>query len=133
MGIRTIRRVALTYLALLTLLLLVRNPLALIRQVPPLLDAFLTVSAVTHLMTFTVLAFLMLASRWPVPGWRLFAYLAAYACATEGLQYFFPPRKMELVDVIQDLLGLALGAVLWSAVEWWQSASSSAPGCESSK
>jgi hypothetical protein len=66
-----------------------------------------------HLVCFTLLAIGVQASRFP---WRreiLLAVLIGYALAAEALQYFVPPRQVELEDFALNLSGLVLGTVLW--------------------
>ena len=113
------RRLCLVYWAVLTILLLTRNPLYWFRAAPPLLKTYRLFDSVTHLVAFTILAFLMLAARWPVSHRRLFAWLAVYAFVTEALQSLIPPRRTDAIDFIEDLIGLGLGAVIWLAADWW--------------
>jgi len=43
----------------------------------------------------------------------LIGLLVVYAFGVETLQWFFPPRKVELLDYLENLLGLALGTAIW--------------------
>jgi len=60
-----------------------------------------------------LLALLVHLSRTPVRGWWLAGLLMVYAIATELLQSLVPNRTVELTDLIENLLGLAAGTVLW--------------------
>ena len=39
--------------------------------------------------------------------------LVAYALLTEGLQAIIPDRTVELLDLIENLFGLAAGTAIW--------------------
>jgi len=64
-----------------------------------------------HLASFCVLSVLTLAARWPIPRWGLVVLLAAYGGTTEIAQSFLPPRSAEWTDWLQDIVGIAIGAV----------------------
>jgi hypothetical protein len=68
-----------------------------------------------HVVLFTALSFLGVASRWPFPRTTLACLLAGYALATEGLQAFIPPRTPELADVAENVLGIAAGFAIYAA------------------
>jgi VanZ family protein len=65
-----------------------------------------------HLMSFCLLSILTLAARWPIPRWALIVFLLAYGGTTEIAQSFLPPRSAEWTDWFQDIVGIAIGAVL---------------------
>jgi VanZ family protein len=68
-----------------------------------------------HILGFATLAFL---SHWAWPGrtTHALAALLAYGCLIEVLQSFTPDRSAELADVVADGVGLAIGAVIATAV-----------------
>jgi len=70
-----------------------------------------------HLMFFTVLSVLVHATRWPKrPWWPLIALLVVYGITTETLQLFVPHRTARVMDAIENILGIALGAgIYWLA------------------
>ena len=69
-----------------------------------------------HFAAFTVLGILVAASRIPVRRARLAGLLVTYAIGIELLQLLSPPRSVELLDVIENLLGLGAGVALWRLV-----------------
>ena len=104
-----------SYWLFLTVLLLVPNPAAVVglRKVP----TFPWGDIGIHFTAFTILALVVHFSRWPKSfGWTI-VVLLAYGIATESLQYFVPPRCVELKDYIENILGIAFG----SGVFWWLS------------
>ena len=102
----------LLYTAILTFLLVTRRPHDF---VPPLrAQAFL--DAWAHLIAFTILAFLAALARTKKPLWLIAAALVAYGAGTEILQGFTATRTPEWKDLIQDVVGVALGTPLgWGA------------------
>jgi uncharacterized membrane protein YccC len=67
-------------------------------------------------VAFLTLTLVTLFVRWPKrPGW-LVMLPAAYALLSEGLQHFFPPRSVQLVDLGENLLGIVLGTGLYWVV-----------------
>jgi hypothetical protein len=107
---RLFRVACAVYGVALTVLLLVPDPAALlgIERTPGTASG-----RGTHLLFFTLLAFLVWASRWPVRRRLLAGLLITYAVATEGLQWFVPLRTVELPDLVENLLGLAAGTAIW--------------------
>jgi hypothetical protein len=108
-----VRSACVAFWLLLTLLLLSPDPRALLgleswANWPP-------GSKAAHIICFTLLAILAHLSRPPLSRTPLLAALAAYAVATEGLQYFVPNRAPRIGDVALDLLGLAIGTTLLHA------------------
>jgi len=68
---------------------------------------------VGHLLFFMVASALLAASaRTARVRTILLVSLAGMAFAVEGLQYLLNPIEMEWHDVANDLLGVALGAIL---------------------
>lgn len=113
------RTISLVYLAFLTLLLVVRNPLDWFGQQELIVTAFQLVGFIVHFVTFVILAFLMLMARWPLQNTVLIGLLAVYAAFTELIQGPIPNRCPQWGDFIQDLGGLAVGAVLWLIATRW--------------
>ena len=107
---RLVRFICAAYWPLLTVLLLVPDPLALfgIRRVPSVSKGM-----GVHFLCFSVLGFLVLASRLRVQRVLLALLLIGYATATELLQSLVPRRTVEPRDLIENLLGLAAGAIIW--------------------
>lgn len=67
-----------------------------------------------HFLAFAILAFLVHTSRWPRSVTRTsLAVLLLYAVAIESLQWFSPPRTVELKDYANNLLGMAAGTGLY--------------------
>jgi hypothetical protein len=105
--------VCLGYWVLLTVLLLVPNPAAVVG-----LDAvpiFPWGKFGVHLLAFTGLSVLVHVSRWPRRlGWPLLLLLFAYGIATEMLQALVPPRTSRVMDGIEDILGVLAGVgICW--------------------
>lgn len=69
-----------------------------------------------HFVLFTLLAFLVWASRWPVGRRWIVGSLLVFAVATELSQAFVPRRTVEVLDLIENLLGLAAGTAIWRRV-----------------
>ena len=112
-GERSLKTLGIAYLAVLTALLLSRNPLGLmaIESDLLLLGALMPFA---HLLSFSLLSFFALSVRWPLRRPVVLSMLVIYAIATEGLQWFVSSRTPELADVAQNLLGIAIGAaVCW--------------------
>jgi hypothetical protein len=105
-----VRLVCAAYWSLLTLLLLVPDPLALLglERIPGPKTGI-----GVHFGCFTGLALLVSASRFARQKAVLFGLLAAYAVIVELSQGLVPPRTVELRDLAENLLGLAAGAAVW--------------------
>ena len=112
-----LRMLSAAYWAFLTVLLLVPNPAAIFFNARP----FVAVAGMrgVHFATFTLLALLVQAARFPVRPRVQWAVLVGYALVAESLQWFVPHRCVELADYAENLLGLATGAVLFWAVSHW--------------
>jgi VanZ family protein len=109
---KLLRGVCLGYAALLTVLLLTPDPAGLLgweRVGPEPPDRG------THTTLFALLAVLFLASRFALSARKTAAILVVYALAVESLQYFAPPRTVELLDYAENLLGLACGTLVVAA------------------
>lgn len=109
----SVRACFIGYLIALTALLLTRDPTRLVGAPPTPLEA------VVHLLSFTLLAFLAMAARWPGAVWGVVLLLAAYAAGTELLQGLVSGRTPEWGDWFQDVVGIAVGVALhrcWTVV-----------------
>lgn len=100
------------YWALLTVLLLVPDPAAVIGlQTRP---TFPWGDFGIHMAFFTVLGLLVQGTRWPrSPAWFILGILTAYGIATESLQVFVPHRHACVMDAIQNVSGVAIGSALY--------------------
>jgi glycopeptide antibiotics resistance protein len=103
------------YWLLLTALLLVPNPAALVglRAVP----TFPWGKFGVHLIAFTILTVLVHVTRWPKRlCWPLIVFLVVYGITTESLQLFVPHRTARVMDAIENILGIAAGTgIYWLA------------------
>jgi hypothetical protein len=104
------------YWALLTALLLSPHPEAMLglgrMSYFPLGDVGM------HLTAFTLLSLAVHFVRWPKrPVLWLLAVLLGYGLATETLQYFVPPRAVELKDYADNIIGVLVGAAIYWAVQ----------------
>ncbi len=104
------RAACLLYLAALTTLLLVPDPLAWLWGLAPDISP---PSRGVHFTAFFILAALCAASRLPWKATTQGALLVVYALTAESLQSLVDSRSVELIDYIENLLGLAVGAVAW--------------------
>jgi hypothetical protein len=74
-----------------------------------------------HAVIFAGLALFGTAGRWPISYAMLAGLLAAYAVGTEGLQSLIPSRTPEWADVVENLLGIAIGfglCAVWARIRW---------------
>lgn len=108
-----LRIMSLVYWTLLSVLLLVPNPAALVFNLRPVREA--TEMRGVHFLGFALLALLAHAARWPFSRRLLWTLLVAYALATESLQWLVPHRLVDPLDYAENLLGLAFGAALFWA------------------
>jgi VanZ family protein len=102
----------LAYLALLTVMLVMRDPEATLVHRSGLLELYRLLKPWMHLLTFFVLGLLAFTSRWPVRWWGVAVVLILYAVATEAVQWFVPSRTVDPWDLAQNLAGLAAGALV---------------------
>ena len=105
------------YWILLTVLLLVPNPAALVhlQRVP----TFPWGKFGIHLIAFTILSVLVHTTRWPKRSWwPLIAILVLYGITTETLQLFVPHRSARVMDAVENILGIALGAGIYWLILW---------------
>lgn len=111
---RLARIACLAYVVLLSTLLFARDPSRVISMSGHLPQILHVLMPWAHLLSFSVLAALMLMARWPVPQWTVVLGLMLYGAATEIVQSFIPPRTPEWIDWFQDLGGLAVGVAMCS-------------------
>lgn len=110
-AIRTARALFAVYWLALTVLLLVPNPLALLLGVMP--NASIP-SRGAHFTAFFLLAILAGSSRLPwLASVQAIAFFV-YAVTIESMQGLVEGRVVELLDYAENLLGLAIGATVWS-------------------
>ena len=113
-----VRLACVCYWLLLTVLLLVPNPAALVglQAVP----VFPWGKFGIHLSFFTVLGFLVNAARWPKRiGWPMLVFLVVYGITTESLQLFVPHRTARVMDAIENILGIAAGSAIYWLLLWF--------------
>jgi len=106
-----IRLFCAAYWLFLTVLLLTPDPRGLLGLEP--VAHLLPNAKVVHVLCFTLLGFVVQASRFPLRRVPLAALLAGYAFAAEALQHFVPNRTARVQDFLLNLVGLALGTALW--------------------
>jgi hypothetical protein len=112
------RVVCIAYLIFLTSLLLTKDPARLIgfhEDLPMLLRLLLPAA---HFLSFSVLAVLSLMVRWPMPRWGIVLLLFVYAGMTEVAQSYTPVRTAEWADWLQDIAGIASGALFCWVFAW---------------
>lgn len=107
---RLLRLACAAYWLMLTVLLLVPNPRALL-GLPHVAGPY--TQRGVHFAFFAVLGLIVTASRIPLRRTTLAAVLVAYAVATETLQALVPARTVEIPDYLENLVGLAVGAGIW--------------------
>lgn len=100
------------YAVFLTLLLWLPDPRALLFAWQPSGEA----QGYAHLMTFSLLAFMVEAGRRRKSRRVWFGILVFYAFFTEVVQHFLPIRSFDLADIAQDIAGIALGMLLGTLV-----------------
>jgi hypothetical protein len=111
---RIMRIACLAYIGFLSLLLFSPHPAHVIGvwgDTPAVLRALMPYA---HLLSFSVLAVLVLLARWPLPRWSIALLLAGYGGATEIIQAVVPQRTPEWADWFQDVGGVALGVAICS-------------------
>ncbi|HID77955.1 MAG TPA: hypothetical protein EYP56_18410 [Planctomycetaceae bacterium] len=106
---RIIHTVCAAYWALLTVLLLVPDPAALVGLDWP---GRAGGGRGVHFVLFLALGGLLVLGRWPVRAGWLVAAAALYGLATEALQWLVPQRSVELLDAAENLLGLLAGTLI---------------------
>ncbi len=114
-----LRLLAVGYWLLVSLLLLVPNPAAILFDLRPAQAA--AAMRGVHCTAFLLLALLVQAARFPVRRSVQWALLVGYALLVESLQWYVPRRTVELADYAENLLGLALGAAVFAvACRCWR-------------
>ena len=109
---RTLRQLACAaYVTVLTILLLVPNPAALVGMHAA--PVFPWGKFGIHLTAFVLLTLSVHIVRWPAAiGWPLLPLLI-YAGGTEALQMFVPQRHARVTDFLENSLGILVGATLY--------------------
>lgn len=106
------------YWGLLTVLLLTPNPATTIGL--PKAAVFRGIDIGIHFAAFTILALLVHGARWPKGiGWPVPAVLLLYGMATESLQWFVPSRTVELLDYVENMVGVAVGTAFYGLAHRW--------------
>jgi VanZ family protein len=72
----------------------------------------------THFLAFAVLA-LLLRLAYRISSIQTTAVLLFYALFIEFSQYFTPNRCAEALDVVADVIGIAIGLLLYWIVQRW--------------
>lgn len=108
------------YLSFLTYELLLKNPWVIlgdkIAADPPMDTSSVLASAVLHLTAFSVLGFLAsfaFCERSESSRVRYSLWLVAYCGVTEILQFYVPNRWPSGEDVLFNVIGLIVGAILF--------------------
>ena len=103
------RKLCVAYWLLLTALLLVRNPLGWFRGHQIATTAYGFVEPCVHFVAFALLGMAVLAARFPLSRWWLAVVLFGYAAGTEFVQGYVG-RSPEMIDLVQNFAGIAVGA-----------------------
>lgn len=109
MRVHVVPLVALFYALALSCLLLVSNPYVLL-VTAPMQSAYRVFEPVMHLICFAGLGGLAMFAQGALPRRATWGGLLLLAVASEVLQGVVPGRTPELADLIQNLLGVAVGA-----------------------
>ena len=112
------KRIFVGYLIALTYLLVAPKPLGDAHTHADLYSLLRGVGPLSHVLSFALLALLAFAARWLSAHWAVALCLIVYAGGTELLQAFIPRRHPELVDCLQNLLGIAIGGLVYSFAAW---------------
>ncbi len=70
----------------------------------------------THFLAFAVLT-LLLRLSYRTPVYQTAALLSFYAVFIEISQYFTPNRCAETLDVVADMIGIAIGLLLYKFLQ----------------
>jgi VanZ family protein len=65
-----------------------------------------------HVILFVPMGLLTLPAAWPASPARQGACLATYAAGSELIQFASPTRTPQLMDAVQDLIGLLVGVMI---------------------
>jgi VanZ family protein len=107
------RKLCVVYWLLLTVVLLVRNPLSWLRGHRGAVSAYEFLEPWLHFLSFLGLAVVVYSANWRISRYWLALLLPLYAVGTEIVQSFVG-RHAEWRDLLQDFLGLAVGgAIAW--------------------
>jgi VanZ family protein len=123
------RKICAIYWLLLTALLLARDPLGWFHTRRTVDAVYEHLEPVAHFVSFALLSLLVLMSRPRLSRVWLFAILGGYSVATELVQSQVPGRRMESIDLVQDIAGILVGWCVFCI--WQQIAASRKPATES--
>lgn len=112
-----VRLASAVYWLVLTAMLLLPDPWALLGMKGPVDTSDKSDVRVVHFLLFTGLTVLVHAGRWPVRRGLLVGLLLAYAIGTESSQAFIPMRTVDPIDFLENLLGIAAGVAVWRFIE----------------
>lgn len=101
----------LAYALLLSLLLLSSDPISAVGQREGY-SGLLTLKPFAHFLGFVPLAFFTVSARWPISRTAAAICLVGYAAGTELLQCFVPGREPGVLDLLQNVVGIAVGGLL---------------------
>ena len=113
----SMRKICAGYWLLLTALLLARDPLGWFSGRRSVDAVYEHLEPFAHFLSFSLLTVLVLATHWRLSRRGQLAILAAYGLATELVQSQIPGRQMQLMDLVQDIAGIAFGCAAYWA---WQ-------------
>jgi VanZ family protein len=113
-----------------TVLLLTSNPASLVGLSARWVSAW---SAVAHVGSFLLLSGLTLASCPPLSMRATLALLATYGVTVELLQGLVPNRHVSLSDFAANLLGIAMGAIVYAAAKMLWRRRTQSNGCSISR
>ena len=106
----SIRVISIVYLLVISYLLLTPDPLPRDEMLAGLMEWF---EPVRHFVAMFLLALLVLASCWPLSLSWVVSLLIAYGVGIERLQAAFPPRTVEAVDLVQNVVGIISAVLVW--------------------
>jgi VanZ family protein len=109
---RFLKVVSICYVVFLTALLLDANPLRIIGVRGGAPWFIKDLMPVAHVLSFFLLALLILSVQWTLPRWMVAVLLVVYGGTTEMLQSFLPTRTAEWIDWLQDIAGVVVGVAL---------------------
>ncbi len=113
-GVWIARATCLAAWAVVTVLLLVPDPSALVGLSKSAISGY---SLIAHVACFFAISLLTLLSRPPVSAPATVTILMAYGATVEMLQGLVPQRTVEFRDFVANALGIAAGVAAYAAVE----------------
>ena len=109
----SVRAMLLGYFALLSALLLVSDPFALLGMPRPPAGS----GGYAHFQAFTLLGLLVAACRFKLQIRWIYLTTLLYAVLIELLQFTNPARQVDPVDMLQNVLGASVGMLAWMTIE----------------